>query len=219
VRLMRESAPVMWLSDGRLVLWKDYGTTAVSVSTGRANRLSQTFAEPSPDGRQLAVLLGHHLYVVTAGDRAARRLELDWPSCAGQSGRCRVGTDRADRIAGSASRDVLFPGAGADIVRAGAGHDRVDAAFGADTVDGGAGNDVLYGEPGNDRLFGGPGTDSLIGHGGRDLLDGGEGRDFLYAADDAGARDTIRCGRGRDTVTADRADVVAADCERVNRSG
>ena len=185
--------------------------------------LSQTFAEPSPDGRRLAVLLGtgssEHLYVVEPGDRSARRLELDRSPCAGQSRGCRVGSDRSDRITGGAARDVLFPGAGDDVVHAGAGHDRVDAAFGADTVQGGAGNDVLGGQPGNDRLYGGPGNDVLVGHGGRDLLDGGDGPDVLNASEDGAARDTVRCGRGRDTVSADRNDLVASDCERVVRSG
>jgi Ca2+-binding RTX toxin-like protein len=47
------------------------------------------------------------------------------------------------------------------------------------------------------------------------VLDGGAGDDVLSARD--GARDTIRCGAGRDTVTADRLDTVARDCERVSR--
>src|SRR5688500_3394989 len=221
VRRVPGSASVAWLADGRLVLWRDDGTWAVSVATGRTTPLSQTCAEPSADGRRLAVLLhtggAEHLYVFGPGDRAPRRLELDYPPCAGLGSRCRVGTDRADRMAGSATRDVLFPGAGDDVVSAGAGDDRVDGAFGADTVRGDGGNDVLAGQPGGDRLFGGPGNDVLIGHGGRDLLDGGDGRDFLYGPEDGAAPDTIRCGDGHDTVTADRNDRVAADCERVAR--
>ena len=212
VRRVPASAPVAWQPGGRLALWMRDGTTAVSVDTGRSKLLSETFALPSPDGRRLAVLLDtgatEHLYAVTPGDRTARRLELDWPACVGRNG-CRVGTDRADRMTGTAARDVLFPGAGADVVRSGPGDDRVDAAFGADTVEGGAGNDVLEGEPGNDRLFGGAGRDILVGHGGSDLLDGGGGSDVLDATGDGAARDTIRCGRGQDTVAADRNDFVA----------
>lgn len=84
-----------------------------------------------------------------------------------------------------------------------------------DTLRGLGGNDRLYGLAGNDRLFGGSGNDRLFGGTGRDLLDGGTGNDVISARDRA--RDTIRCGRGHDTVTADRIDAVARDCERVTR--
>jgi Ca2+-binding RTX toxin-like protein len=85
----------------------------------------------------------------------------------------------------------------------------------ADTIRGLAGNDRLFGLAGNDRLFGGPGADVLTGGPGRDTLDGGAGADLIAARD--GVRDTVRCGSGRDTVTADKADAVAANCERVSR--
>ena len=85
----------------------------------------------------------------------------------------------------------------------------------ADTLRGLGGNDSLYGLAGNDRLFGGSGNDRLFGGTGRDLLDGGTGNDVISARDRN--RDTIRCGAGRDTVTADRIDAVARDCETVNR--
>lgn len=85
----------------------------------------------------------------------------------------------------------------------------------ADVLRGFAGNDRLIGGSGNDKLYGGPGNDVLGGGNGRDLLDGGPGRDQLRARD--GQRDTIRCGQGIDTVAADPADIVAGDCENVNR--
>jgi uncharacterized delta-60 repeat protein len=85
----------------------------------------------------------------------------------------------------------------------------------ADTLRGLGGNDKLYGAAGNDRLFGGSGNDRLFGGLGRDLLEGGIGNDTISARDSA--RDTIRCGRGRDVVIADRIDIVARDCERVTR--
>jgi Ca2+-binding RTX toxin-like protein len=66
---------------------------------------------------------------------------------------------------------------------------------------------VIAGRGGNDRLYGGKG---------RDRLDGGAGNDRIYARD--GARDAIRCGPGRDQVSADRLDSVARDCETVIRS-
>ena len=55
----------------------------------------------------------------------------------------------------------------------------------ADFMDGRAGNDTLRGFAGNDRLIGGVGADRIF------------------------------CGHGRDTVSADRRDTVASDCEVV----
>ena len=77
---------------------------------------------------------------------------------------------------------------------------------GADVLRGTAGPDVISGRGGNDRLYGGKG---------RDRLDGGAGNDSIYARD--GVRDVIRCGPGRDRVSADRTDSVARDCEVVTR--
>ncbi|TMK96003.1 MAG: hypothetical protein E6G42_00640 [Actinobacteria bacterium] len=74
----------------------------------------------------------------------------------------------------------------------------------------------LDGGRGDDLLFGGPGADLLDGGPGRDYLDGGPGPDTILAAD--GARDTIRCGPGRDRVFADRVDTVSRDCEIVSRT-
>jgi hypothetical protein len=98
------------------------------------------------------------------------------------------GTSRADRLRGSARRDIIR---------------------------GFAGNDELLGLGGDDRLFGGAGNDRLVGGAGRDLLDAGLGSDTIVANDKA--KDTIRCGPGRDSVVADRADIVARDCETVRR--
>ena len=75
--------------------------------------------------------------------------------------------------------------------------------------------DILNGRGGNDRLLGRGGNDRLFGGAGRDVLDGGAGNDTIAAADRA--KDTIRCGSGRDVVVADRIDAIARDCERVRR--
>jgi Ca2+-binding RTX toxin-like protein len=64
----------------------------------------------------------------------------------------------------------------------------------SDVIDGRAGNDVLSGRGGDDRLIGGAGNDRLTGGAGSDV---------------------IVCGHGRDTVSADRLDTVARDCEDV----
>jgi uncharacterized repeat protein (TIGR01451 family) len=93
--------------------------------------------------------------------------------------------------------------------------DTMYGAGGADTLRGLGGADRLFGGSGNDRLFGGAGNDRLQGGAGRDILDGGRGNDTIFARDKA--VDTIRCGAGRDKVTADRKDKVSRDCETVRR--
>ena len=84
--------------------------------------------------------------------------------------------------------------------------------------------DVLRGLAGDDRLFGLGGADTLSGvagerhaerRAGNDLLSGGDGNDTIAARD--GARDSIRCGPGRDVVVADRLDSVGRDCEIIRR--
>ncbi len=86
---------------------------------------------------------------------------------------------------------------------------------GTDTLRGTNGSDELAGLSGNDRLDGGAGDDRLLGGPGRDLLTGGSGRDTIQARD--GERDTVDCGPGRDTVTADAVDALTG-CEVVRRS-
>jgi Ca2+-binding RTX toxin-like protein len=55
----------------------------------------------------------------------------------------------------------------------------------------------------------------LVGGKGHDTLNGGRGNDRIFARD--GVRDHINCGSGNDSVRADRADVVARNCEHVSR--
>lgn len=77
------------------------------------------------------------------------------------------------------------------------------------------GDDTLYGEGGRDTLDGGYGSDTLIPGPGRDVVLASFGDDNVFARD--GSRDVIDCGRGNDTVQADRFDVIARNCERVSR--
>jgi Tol biopolymer transport system component len=147
----------------------------------------------SPDGQAFAFLADGECATVIGvyvwEDGRARRV----------TNPCRrIGTPRRDRLRGTASVEALYGRAGADVVEAGAG---------ADYLDGGPGDDVLSGGNGDDRLSGGAG---------RDLLRGNSGWDRIYARD--GVRDVIVCGSGRDGVRADRLDVVAADCEVLERA-
>lgn len=74
--------------------------------------------------------------------------------------------------------------------------------------------DVLRGSILRDKLRSLAGADEVVPGPGRDDVDGGPGADLIRARD--GERDAVRCGPGRDTVLADRRDVVRG-CERVLR--
>lgn len=128
-----------------------------------------------------------------------------------------VGTSRAERI---------IVDRGPAQVAGGGGNDRLGATrFVGDVIlFGDAGDDRLAGNVSNDRLSGGTGDDALFGAEGNDRLDGGRGRDGLSGGPGRdrilareGFTDTIRCGSGTDSVTADARDRVARDCERVSR--
>jgi hypothetical protein len=144
------------------------------------------------------------------------------------------GTPRADKLSGSPFGDVLlgFAGndqlaglGGSDCVIGSQGDDRLDGGAGDDDVRGQAGDDMVRGGPGADTLTGGPGHDSLDGGAGNDNLDGGPGTDRLKggagndtinAAD--GRRESVDCGAGRDSVTADRIDRLVG-CEKKTLRG
>src|ERR687887_1217298 len=98
-------------------------------------------------------------------------------------------------------------------------------AAGAATIRGTLGPDRLVGTVAPDVIFGRAGADTLDGRGGGDLLDGGPGRDALLggpgndrlAVDYDSARDTVRCGAGRDLAVADLDDAVGSSCQTVTR--
>jgi Ca2+-binding RTX toxin-like protein len=123
-------------------------------------------------------------------------------------GRCanlQRGTAAPDRLAGTALGDNLLGLGGKDRLTGGPGDDCLKGGPGNDRLSGGGGRDVLGGNAGKDRLVGGAGTNTLSG---------GAGRDRIVAVNRR--RDRVRCGAGRDTVRADRADRLR-DCERVRR--
>jgi len=109
----------------------------------------------------------------------------------------RNGTAKANTLTGTARNDTLRGLGGNDLLR------------------GLGGADTLVGGPGNDRLLGGDGVDRLVGGSGHDRFAGGAGNDRIEARD--GERDTVDCGAGRDTVIADKLDVVGKNCEQATR--
>jgi predicted acyl esterase len=83
--------------------------------------------------------------------------------------------------------------------------------------------DTLKGTDGGDRLRGGKGKDKIAGKGGDDCLNGGKDKDRVTGGngDDKvkardGKRDRVNCGKGKDTVTADRKDRLRG-CEKKKR--
>src|SRR5437762_2366758 len=59
------------------------------------------------------------------------------------------------------------------------------------------------------------GAARLSGGSGNDTVRGGSGNDRINVRD--GRRDHVNCGSGKDTVKADRKDVVSHNCEHVHR--
>ena len=126
-----------------------------------------------------------------------------------------VGTDGSDEIAFSqvGTDSELLGGGGDDSLQAGDGADHLDGGAGADTIDGGYGDDTITGGPGEDRIS----ADLAGGDCGPVWCKLPYGNDTIDARD--GETDSITCGAGTDQVLADVQDVVAPDCEQVDRSG
>lgn len=111
---------------------------------------------------------------------------------------------------------------GRSVVLGRGGDDRIVAEDAVEDIDGGAGDDYIEGGKNHDVLTGGPGRDTIYG----DDTDTSCNADYvescvLYGNDEIRARDgeadQIDCGAGTDRVIADAADVVAANCETVER--
>jgi Ca2+-binding RTX toxin-like protein len=153
-----------------------------------------------------------------------------------------IGDEGADTLAGGNGDDKGYGGAGNDIVNGNAGkdllygdagNDRVSGGAGVDKMFGGLGVDKLYGGLGNDTIDAGAGNDYVSGGGGSDRIITGSGNDTILGGPNGGDRisagpgvdkinsrnkrkDTVDCGAGRDSVTADKVDVLR-NCERVTR--
>lgn len=122
-----------------------------------------------------------------------------------------------------AANEFVAPQTGAAGTLRGLGGDDVLIAGDAngDTVDGGAGNDTVEGGFGDDRIIGGPGRDAIAGD--RKSRCNEMACDALVAGNDTieardGEVDSVSCGVGADRVIADPDDVVASDCETVDRA-
>jgi Ca2+-binding RTX toxin-like protein len=76
--------------------------------------------------------------------------------------------------------------------------------------------DRLYGNAAANKLSGLSGADLLVGYGGVDTLRGDEGADKLSTQGD-NLQDHSSCGTEQDQATADKVDLVDADCEVVTK--
>jgi len=147
----------------------------------------------------------------------------------------KIGTDGPDTLRGTNGDDNLYGLGGNDILLGLAGNDNLLGGPGKDIVNGGSlvepfgGHKNLAGGDGNDAVQGGLGSDNLVGGDGNDFMFGGEleppavkdnlyggaGGDVIDVLNRPAGKDLVSCGSGFDRVLADRADVVALDCERV----
>jgi Ca2+-binding RTX toxin-like protein len=82
--------------------------------------------------------------------------------------------------------------------------DRLNGRAGADSLSGAGGRDCLFGGTGDDWLSGGAGADTIATGRGTNVVRAGSGNDRINARNRR--RDSIDCGRGRDTVQSDRRD-------------
>jgi Ca2+-binding RTX toxin-like protein len=124
------------------------------------------------------------------------------------------GDDEFVVLANLTEGDSTITGAG--------GNDRLSGHDYNEAIDGGAGDDRVEGGMGNDTLKGGPGRDQVFGDATGDLCGYYYckipfGNDVIDTRD--GEQDTVDCGAGEDRLAADAIDVVAANCEQVDKSG
>jgi Putative metal-binding motif/RTX calcium-binding nonapeptide repeat (4 copies) len=137
-----------------------------------------------------------------------------------------------DELSGQAETDEIHGGADFDLVDFGGGSQgiRVSLDDVADDGEPGDGDNVhsdvedIVGTNFDDVIVGSPGSNVLEGSGGHDTIDGAGGADSIFGGNDAdaitsrdGLAETIDCGAGTDTLTADDVDV-AESCEAQNRS-
>jgi Ca2+-binding RTX toxin-like protein len=128
-----------------------------------------------------------------------------------------VGLGGNDDLFGLGGRDNLLGGEGKDWVLG--GNERGRPGGGDKNLAGGPGNDVVFGGKGSDKVVGDAGNDYLIDGPTRefslDRLSGGDGNDVFLVENVPAVKDIVTCGGGFDRVLADRKDVVAPDCEKV----
>jgi Ca2+-binding RTX toxin-like protein len=132
-----------------------------------------------------------------------------------------AGRGGVNTIIGGSGNDILS-GFGTDLLDGGDGADLLEEGGpGADHVNGASGADTIFANSPGSTLEGGTGNDSIQGLGAGSVIDGGDGDDGISTAvvvPQAGllpSAQTVVCGAGNDSVTADSLDTVSPDCEHV----
>ena len=122
-----------------------------------------------------------------------------------------------DTLLALAGNDALLGGPGKDVVNGGSlsnpfgGDKNLVGGEGNDAVQGGLGSDNVVAQEGDDFMIGGEFAPPFM----KDTLSGGAGNDVMDTINDPASKDVLTCGGGFDRVLADRADVIAPDCEKV----
>jgi Ca2+-binding RTX toxin-like protein len=106
-------------------------------------------------------------------------------------------------------------GRGPAVFRGTRWNDDIRGFSGPDRILSGRGDDDVRGGRGRDLIVGGPGSDSLWGGKDGDVIRSQSGDDWINVRDST--RDRVYCGKGHDTVMADRKDWAAKTCETVER--
>ena len=159
--------------------------------------------------------LGNDLVVSGTGrDRVSSSSGND--DMRGNSGIDRLEGGRGnDRVFGDSGNDTLLGSFGNDRLHGVSGRDRITGSRGRDRINGGSNGDRISGGSSGDRIAGDAGSDRINGNSGSDRISGNSGNDRITSRDNS--RDRVNCGRGRDSVLADRSDIVSRNCERVRR--
>jgi Ca2+-binding RTX toxin-like protein len=180
----------------------DYGPTVVHAGTGDDDVLgggldATAYGGAGDDTLVLAANNAGYGYGGSGDDRITAGL----------------GAGGAFLVGGSGS-DLLVPdGSSGSTARGGSGDDALVGVNRNEDLAGGNGDDVLFASFGG-QLHGGAGRDLVVARSRSVVVDAGSGADLVdVAGGEGGFADDVRCGRGRDVVWADLADVVAADCE------
>lgn len=114
----------------------------------------------------LAALFG----VARDGREPGAELAVAGPTCEGLPATV-VGTDRSDRLEGTAGPDVIVAKGGNDVIRSYGGDDVICGGAGSDRIQTGDGDDVAIGGPGNDWVTSAVGAERVVGGDGDDTVD------------------------------------------------
>lgn len=173
----------------------DGGAELVALSTSQGKCTSKSVFAPREPPLVITCLFG----ALLAGEHAVAtlRLRAKFPGEIVVTGQLPQPATVGDETPPSAPDLVVRTAVSGCTVRGRATGDILVGTMRADVICGLDGNDGIRPGAGPDTVYAGPGDDSV------------SSRDRV--------RDTISCGSGQDTVTADRIDAVARDCERVTR--